>query len=77
MEYLLTNRAEKPLAEMLDFFAIPSSLKALTTPKVNAVWESKNDQKMQKIQKLLIKGIIAITKKMTMVSKDEQPPILN
>ena len=80
MEYLMKNKlADKPLADMLDKYDTPSNAKAMMVPKVNPpVWDSlknhtrNNDLKLQKVQKLLVKGMIAMTKNLEKVNEDEQ-----
>ena len=69
LNYLMTNQlAEKPLLEMMEKYESPTNCEVLRIPKVNApIWDSLNsktrsaDLKLQRVQKSLIKGMIANT----------------
>ena len=80
LQYMLTNKlAEKPLNEMLDRYDTPGNARNLCVPKVNPqIWDSLKphsrnvDLKLQKVQKLLIKGTIALAKGTDEPNEDQQ-----
>lgn len=70
LQYLLTNRlGEKPLNDICDLYDTPKNTRYLCVPKVNPqIWESlspharNNDLKLQKVEKLMVKGVTAFAK---------------
>ena len=79
MQYLLTNRlAETPLNDMLDRYITPKNARNMCVPKVNTqIWDSlkphtrNTDLKLQKVQKLLMKGAIAVATTKEELTEDQ------
>lgn len=80
LQYLLTNKlAEKHLTDLLEKYETPKNAKNLCVPKVNQqIWDSlrphtrNNDLKLQKVEKLMVKGITAIAKNKEGLSEDQE-----
>ena len=80
LQYLLTNKlAEKHLTDLLEKYETPKNAKNLCVPKVNQqIWDSlrphtrNNDLKLQKVQKLMVKGITAFAKNGGGLSEDQE-----
>ena len=72
LKFMLSEKLdEKVLTEVMDLYEIPVNCAELRVPKVNAtIWKSVSsktrsyDLKMERIQKCLVKGLIALTKNM-------------
>ena len=80
LEYLMTNQlAEKPLMDTMDKYDTPSNCTALKVPKVNPfIWDSIQgkthslDLKLQRVQKSLVKGMMANAKGLDKPTESQQ-----
>ena len=80
LQYLLTNKlAEKHLTDLLENYVTPKNAKNLCVPKVKPqIWDSlrphtlNNDLKLQKVEKLMVKGVTAIAKNKEGLSEDQE-----